>query len=191
MNPDIDQQFEKHLKCIQQLAADPGIKDQIESCINMMVQSINQDGKILFAGNGGSAADAEHLAAELSGKFYLDRKPLFAEALHVNSAALSAISNDYNFHQAYARILESKANDNDVLIAISTSGTSENIIACLKKARSIGLAIIGISGPCPRAFGDLCNNHIVIPSSDTARIQEASMLIGHILCEQVEKRIFG
>ncbi|NNF21784.1 MAG: SIS domain-containing protein [Saprospiraceae bacterium] len=191
MNHDIDYQFDRHLKCIHQIRSDNNIQDQIMNSIEMMVQCYREKGKILFAGNGGSAADAEHLAAELSGKFNMDRNPLFAEALHVNSAALSAISNDYDFHTAYARILESKASKLDVLVAISTSGKSKNIIECINKAKTIGLNVIGISGQSTTPFKEICDIHIVIPSNDTARIQEASMLIGHILCQQVEQRIFS
>jgi D-sedoheptulose 7-phosphate isomerase len=163
----------------------------VKQSIDLICKTYNNSGKILFCGNGGSAADCEHLAGELSGRFILDRRPLNAEALHTSGSALTAISNDYSYEQAYARLLEAKANNADVLIAISTSGQSSNVINAIAKARVLDLKIITISGQDAADFHKHSDISIIIPSDNTARIQEAYMLLGHIICEHVEQNLFG
>ncbi|HOI99565.1 MAG TPA: SIS domain-containing protein, partial [Rectinema sp.] len=148
------------------------------------------DKKILLCGNGGSAADAQHLAAELSGRFYIDRPPLFAEALHVNTSYLTAVANDYSFDEVYARLVKAKGRPSDILIGISTSGNSSNIIKAINAAKEVGMISVGFTGKTGGKMVSLCDYLINIPSQDAARIQEAHILIGHIICEIVERKLF-
>ncbi len=162
----------------------------IDAAARLIIAAYRKGGKTIFCGNGGSAADAQHLAAELSGKFYLDRPPIPAEACHVNSSFMTAFSNDFNFENAYARYIESVGKPEDVLVAISTSGNSQNVVNALLKARESGMATIamtGLSGGKMREVADLLIN---IPSEDTPRIQEVHILVGHIICEIVEAKLF-
>lgn len=150
----------------------------------------NNDGKVLFCGNGGSAADAQHLAAELSGRFYYDRDPLYAEALHVNTSFLTAVANDYSYDQIYSRMIKGSGKKGDVLFGISTSGNSDNVVKALKQANSLGMktvALTGDGGGVMASVADLC---IKVPSDDTPRIQEAHIMIGHIICEIIESELF-
>lgn len=163
---------------------------RIQRVGQVLASAFEQDQKVLFCGNGGSAADAQHLAAELSGRFYKDRKPLFAEALHVNSSYMTAVSNDYGFELVYARMIEAAGRTGDVLIAISTSGNSPNILRAIEKGRQQGMVIIGLTGENGGAMQNICDFLINIPSNDTPRIQESHIMIGHIWCEQVERILF-
>ncbi len=174
----------------QRLLGDSAILEQIENIIHACIGCLQNDGKILFCGNGGSASDAQHLAAELTGKYYFDRAPLNAEALNVNSSYLTAVSNDYSFEKVYARILEAKGRKGDVLIALSTSGKSGNVIEALKKARELGIITVGLTGESGGSITDLCDYLIKVPSADTPRIQETHILIGHLICEHIEDKIF-
>ena len=146
---------------------------------------------MFFCGNGGSAADSQHLASEFSGKFYLDRKPLNAEALHVNSSYLTAIANDYSFTEVFARALEAKGSKADILVCLTTSGKSENILSVLKKAKEMEIITVCFLGNETKYTQQLTDIQISVPSIETPRIQEAHMLIGHIICEQVENQLFG
>jgi D-sedoheptulose 7-phosphate isomerase len=146
---------------------------------------------VLFCGNGGSAADAQHLAAELSGRFYTDRDPLFAEALHVNTSYMTAVANDYSYDVVYERLVKAKGRKGDVLIGISTSGNSVNIIKALEYANSIGMITIGMTGETGGKMKDHCKYLINVPSKDTPRIQEVHILLGHIICEIVENSYFA
>jgi len=157
----------------------------------IIVSAYLSGNKTLFCGNGGSAADAQHLAAELSGKFYLDRPPIHAEACHGNSSFMTAVSNDYGYDNAYARYIQAVGKKGDVLVAISTSGNSENIIKALQQAQLIGMSCIVLSGSTGGKMAGLADILINIPSEDTPRIQEAHILIGHIICELVETTLFG
>lgn len=147
--------------------------------------------KLLFCGNGGSAADAQHLAAEFSGRFYLERPALFAEALHVNTSYLTAVANDYGFERVYARLIEGIGQAGDVLFAISTSGRSPNILAAAVAARAKGMKVIALTGASGGDLAALADIVLAVPSSDTPRIQESHILLGHCICEQVEATIFG
>lgn len=147
-------------------------------------------GKVLFCGNGGSAADAQHLAAELSGRFYFDRSPLYAEALHVNTSYLTAVANDYSYDQVYARLVDGMGQRGDILIGLSTSGNSKNIVNALKAAKEKGMITVGFTGKGGGNVKHYCDYLIEIPSDDTPRIQECHLLIGHTLCEQVESGLF-
>ena len=181
--------YDSHIEVMEAIFSDNELQKHIELTINSIVSAYQNNNKVLFCGNGGSAADAEHLAGELSGRFKLDRAPLNAEALHVNSAALTAIANDYGYENAFARILAAKAVKGDILIAMTTSGTSANVVRALGKAKEHGVKTILLTGSSrPHHLADI---HLVIPSTDTPRIQEAMMLIGHIICEEVEKKLFG
>ena len=145
---------------------------------------------MLFCGNGGSAADAQHLAAEFSGRYYFDRPPLYAEALHVNSSYITAVSNDYGYDEVYARLLRAMGTDGDVLVAMSTSGNSANVLNAIKVAREKNMLVIGMTGMEGGKMATLCDILLNVPSKDTPRIQECHMLLGHIVCEIVEKELF-
>lgn len=147
--------------------------------------------KVIFFGNGGSAADAQHLECELAGRFYLDRRPLPAVALTVNSSSLTAIGNDFGFEQVFARQLEGIARPGDVAVGISTSGNSPNVVVALRKARELGLVTIGFTGRGGGQARELCDLWLPIDSDDTPRIQEGHILAGHIACEMVERELFG
>ena len=163
----------------------------ISKVVSEIISTYKECGKVLLCGNGGSAADAQHIAAELSGKFYLDRPSLFAEALHTNVSYITAVSNDYSFEEVYSRLVKAEGNKGDLLIGISTSGNSKNIIKALEAANEIGMITVGMTGASGGKMKNLCRYLINIPSTDTPRIQESHILIGHIICEIVEKDLFG
>ncbi len=162
----------------------------IEDITNIAINSFRKGNKILLCGNGGSASDAQHIAAELSGRFYVDRPPLYAEALHVNSSYMTAVANDYGYDLTYARMVEAAGKEEDILIGISTSGNSINVIKALEKAKEIGMKTIGFTGRDGGRIYDICDFCIRIPSDDTPRIQEAHILIGHIICQLIESKLF-
>ncbi len=175
----------------QQLLADETILATVEEIVARIVDAFRNDGRIYFCGNGGSAADAQHLAAELSGRFYLDRKALPAEALHCNTSYLTAVANDYSYDAVYARLVEGICRRGDVLIGLSTSGNSANIVKAFESARSIGLITVAFTGITGGVLKGLCNHLLNVPSADTPRIQEAHILLGHIICELVEEQLFA
>ena len=163
----------------------------IENITNTILNAFKSDNKLLLCGNGGSAADAQHIAAELSGRFEIDRKPLNAEALHVNSSFVTAVANDYGYEEVYSRMVEAIGKNGDILLALSTSGNSKNIIRAIDKANSQGLITIGFSGNDGGAMQNLCKYNLIIPSDNTARIQEAHILVGHIICKLIEQKMFS
>jgi D-sedoheptulose 7-phosphate isomerase len=173
-----------------QLLEDQALIESIEKCVEMIVDVYRNDGKVLLCGNGGSAADAQHLAAELSGRFYFNRPALFAEALHVNSSFVTAVSNDFGYDAVFERMIEAAGREGDVLIAISTSGTSQGIVNAVMAAKKKGMKIIGLTGKTGGTLKGNCDVLLNVPSDDTPRIQETHILVGHILCEQVEKILF-
>ncbi len=175
----------------QRLLSSDELLSRIEAFAETLVNCFNNDGKVFFCGNGGSAADAQHISAELTGRFYLDRKPLYAEAFHVNSSYMTAVANDYGYDKVYSRMAEACCRKGDVLVGISTSGNSTNIIEALKVAKSQGATIIGMTGETGGKMADLVDVLINIPSSDTPRIQESHILVGHIVCDITEKTLFG
>lgn len=177
------------LKVKQAVFEDPSIHLKIQQAVDAWTESLKKDGKVLFCGNGGSAADAQHLAAELSGRFYHDREPLFAEALHVNTSYLTAVANDYSYDDIFARLLIAKGRKGDVLVGLSTSGNSENVVRAMKKAKELGMINIGFTGLGGGKMASLSDVLIEVPSSDTPRIQELHITIGHIICELVEKNL--
>lgn len=162
----------------------------VEAVVQAVVTALRADKKILFCGNGGSAADAQHIAAELSGRFYHDRDPLFAEALHVNTSYLTAVANDYGYEQVYSRLVKAKGRPGDVLVGISTSGNSGNIIEALKVAKAQGMVTVSMTGATGGKMRDLSDHLLNVPSTDTPRIQEVHILLGHIICELVERELF-
>lgn len=162
------------------------LDNEINSVINICVSSLQNGGKLLFCGNGGSAADSQHLAAEFTGRFINDRKPIAALSLTTDTSALTCISNDYNFSDIFLRQLQALGKDGDCLFAISTSGNSSNVIKAVKLAKSMGIHTIGLLGNNGGELSKLCDNKIIIPSNTTARIQEAHILIGHSICRGVE-----
>ncbi|HHS96147.1 MAG TPA: SIS domain-containing protein [Phaeodactylibacter sp.] len=175
----------------QEMLEDEVLLQVIADIVQVITETFRTGGKVLFCGNGGSAADAQHLAAELSGRYYLDRAPLYAEALHVNSSFLTAVANDYGYREVFARMVAAKAQRGDVLMAFSTSGNSENIIAAIRQARKEQMTVVGFTGATGGEMAKLCDYLIRMPSSDTPRIQEGHILVGHIICEQVEAAMFG
>ncbi len=163
----------------------------VDQITRKFVDTLNTGNQILICGNGGSAADALHLAAEFSGRFYLDRKALPVEALNVNEAALTAIANDFGFDHLFARLLEAKAKKGDVLWLLSTSGKSPNIINAAKQAQKMGVEAVAFTGSAETELDASCSLKVKIPSTDTPRIQECHLLLGHIICELVEKKLFS
>lgn len=174
----------------QKVLEDESIISSIQEITEKIAGCFECDGKVLFCGNGGSAADAQHLAAEFSGRFYFDREPLNSEALHVNTSYLTAVGNDYSFDEIYSRIVKAKGRDGDILVGISTSGNSQNIVNALKQAKKQGITTIGFTGESGGKMKEVCDYIIQIPSNDTPRIQESHMLVGHIICELVEETLF-
>lgn len=188
---EINRAIENSIVTKQLILKDKALLGRIDDAIGLCVDSLKKEGKIWFAGNGGSAADAQHLAAELSGRFYLDRKSIPAEALHVNTSFMTAVANDYGYDQVFARLLEGCARQGDVLVAISTSGNSANIIEAVRVAKLMKMKVIALAGATGGMLAELCDVLLNVPSADTPRIQESHILIGHVLCENIEKELFG
>lgn len=187
----IQQSIEDSIAVKQLILNDKDLLNRIEEAYVLCVNSLKLGGKIWLAGNGGSAADAQHIAAELSGRFYLDRNSLPAEALHVNGSFITAVANDYGFDKVYARMLQGCAHKGDVLFAISTSGNSANILEAVEMAKSLGMHVIALTGETGGKLRERCDILLNVPSHDTPRIQECHIMIGHIICEHIEKELFG
>lgn len=183
----IESEFNAHLKTAQ--ATMRVISAQLEIAVNLCTNSLNNGGKILIFGNGGSAADAQHIAAELVGRYKIERQGLPAIALTTDTSALTSIGNDYGYEFIFSRQVEALANKDDVVIGISTSGSSINIINGLDTAKNLGCQLIGFSGRQGGKMNDLCDINLVIPSEDTPRIQEMHIVIGHTLCHLIEQTI--
>lgn len=182
--------IQESIKVKEAIIADHEFVEKIENAANLCIESLRNNGKIHFCGNGGSAADAQHLAAELSGRFYYDRKPLNAEALHVNTSYLTAVANDYSFDMIYSRMIDATARRGDVLIAISTSGNSNNIINAIESAKQKEMIVIGMTGETGGKMATMCDVLLNVPSSCTPRIQESHIMVGHIICEIIESTLF-
>lgn len=162
----------------------------LSAIVDVMTNAFKDDKKVLFCGNGGSAADAQHLAAEFSGRFYYDRPPLYSEALHVNTSYITAVGNDYSYDEIYARMIRACGRKGDILVGISTSGNSNNIIKALEAANEIGMITVGMTGEKGGKMKDICTFLLNVPSTDTPRIQECHILLGHIMCQFVESNMF-
>ena len=190
MKSRIENCIQESIKVKQEILSSEDILDCIELIVSKSVIAFNNDKKMLLCGNGGSASDAQHIAAELSGRFYKDRKALFAEALHVNSSFVTAVANDYGYDNIYSRMVEAAGKNGDILIGISTSGNSTNVVNAIKKAKGIGMITIGFTGDKVGEMDQFCDIMIKVPSSDTPRIQESHILIGHIICQLIEEKLF-
>ncbi|HRP56517.1 D-sedoheptulose 7-phosphate isomerase [Agriterribacter sp.] len=175
----------------RQVWADETLLQTVETVTEVITKAFRQGNKVLFCGNGGSAADAQHLAAEFSGRFYIDRDALPAEALHTNTSYLTAVANDYSYDVIYSRLIKGLGNKGDVLVGLSTSGNSKNIVLAFEQARSNGMITIGFTGTGGGKMKDISDYLVNVPSTDTPRIQEAHILLGHIICQLVEEKYFG
>jgi D-sedoheptulose 7-phosphate isomerase len=173
-----------------QLLSNDHILQTIVDISNDIIHCYKNKGKVFWCGNGGSAADAQHLSAELTGRFYFDRGPLFSEALHVNTSYITAVANDYSYDQVYSRLIKGFGSKGDVLIGLSTSGNSGNVVEAFKAANDLGLTTVAFTGQTGGKMKDLVKYLVNIPSSDTPRIQECHMLLGHTICEIVESQLF-
>jgi len=175
----------------QQVLQSEELLSTVEKVVHLMTSSLKSGGRIYFCGNGGSAADAQHLAAEFSGRFYTNRKALPAEALHCNTSYLTAVANDYSFDVIYARLIDGISNNGDVLVGLSTSGNSGNIVKAFEVAKEKGIITVGFTGISGGTMKSLSDYLINIPSTDTPRIQESHILLGHIICQLVEEQYFS
>jgi D-sedoheptulose 7-phosphate isomerase len=175
----------------QQLLQDEVLLNSIQQIVDVITLAFQKGNRVYFCGNGGSAADAQHLAAEFSGRFYTDRKALPAEALHCNTSYLTAVGNDYNFDVIYSRLIDGIGLAGDVLIGLSTSGNSKNIIKAFETAREKSIITIGFTGTTGGLLKSLSDYLINVPSTDTPRIQESHILVGHIVCQLVEEKYFN
>ena len=164
--------------------------ERIEAVAEVMVKALKDGKRILWCGNGGSAADAQHLAAELSGRFYYDRPPLNSEAMHCNTSYMTAVANDYGYDLIYSRMIDGACKPGDVLVGISTSGNSKNICNAFRKANELGVITVAMTGETGGDMKTLTDYLLNVPSSDTPRIQESHIMIGHIICEIVEAQMF-
>ncbi len=179
------------IKVKQAVLADQYLIAQIDTVVKVITTAFQNGNSVYFAGNGGSAADAQHLAAEFSGRFYKDRKALPSEALHCNTSYLTAVANDYSYEIIYARLIEGITRPGDVLVGISTSGNSGNIVKAFEMAKTKQVVTIGFTGEKGGKMKEISDYLINVPSNDTPRIQESHILVGHIICELVESNIFG
>jgi D-sedoheptulose 7-phosphate isomerase len=170
---------------------DSATHDKIVEVVEAIVRAFRNNKRVYFCGNGGSAADAQHLSAELSGRFYLNREALPSEALHCNTSYLTAVANDYDFDVIYARLLQGLAHEGDVIIGLSTSGNSKNIVQAFEVARDKKVLTIGLTGAGGGKLAELSDWLFNVPSTDTPRIQESHIMIGHIICELVEAEYFS
>ncbi|MBE2289591.1 MAG: D-sedoheptulose 7-phosphate isomerase [Chitinophagaceae bacterium] len=175
----------------QRILEDEALMNTIQQVTEVMIKAFANGNKVLFCGNGGSAADAQHLAAEFSGRFYSDRDPLPSEALHCNSSYMTAVANDYGYDVVYSRIVKGTGRPGDVLVGLSTSGNSVNIIKAMEVAKEIGMINVVFSGETGGKLRSMCDYLINVPSTDTPRIQESHITIGHIICELVEAGLFN
>jgi D-sedoheptulose 7-phosphate isomerase len=186
----IKEAIRQSIETKKHILADAGLIQTIGDVAQVCTESLCMGNRVYFCGNGGSAADAQHLAAELSGRFYYDRLPLPAEALHVNTSYLTAVANDYSYEEVYARLLKGAAQAGDVLICLSTSGNSKNILRALEVAHELGVITVGLTGESGGGMRKMCDFLINVPSTDTPRIQEAHITIGHVICEIIESSLF-
>jgi len=191
MNNKIQEIIKSSIATKQEILKNDDLLNTIEKVVETITTTFQNGNRVYFCGNGGSAADAQHLAAEFSGRFYTDRKALPAEALHCNTSYLTAVANDYGFDIVYARMIDGIGEKGDVLVGLSTSGNSINIIKAFEVAREKGMYTISFTGENGGQLKSLSDFLINIPSTDTPRIQESHITIGHIICELVEENIFN
>jgi D-sedoheptulose 7-phosphate isomerase len=178
------------IKVKQEILENEELIATVNNCVSAIVNAFKNGNKVLFCGNGGSAADAQHLAAEFSGRFYLDRDALPAEALHCNTSYMTAVANDYSYDVIYSRLVKGIGNKGDVLVGLSTSGNSKNIVAAFEVAKEKAMITIGFTGASGGVLKTFSDHLINVPSFDTPRIQESHILLGHIICQLVEEQYF-
>lgn len=191
MNNQIKALVQASIDVKKQVLENEPLLQTVAVVVNTIVNAFRNGNSVYFCGNGGSAADAQHLAAEFSGRFYKDRKALPAEALHCNTSYLTAVANDYSFDVIYSRIIDGIGKNGDVLIGLSTSGNSQNIVRAFEQAKAKGMITIGFTGASGGILKTTSDFLINIPSSDTPRIQECHMLLGHSICQLVEAQYFN
>ena len=182
--------IEASINVKKQVLQDENLLKVVCDVVNKIVLALQNGNRIYFCGNGGSAADAQHLAAEFSGRFYAERKALPAEALHCNSSYITAVANDYGYDVVYARLIEGIGNSGDILMGLSTSGNSTNIVKAFEVAQSKNIITVGFTGTSGGSMKELSDFLINVPSTDTPRIQESHIMLGHIICQLVEEKYF-
>jgi len=187
MSDALRQAIADHRAALDRVEAE--LADGIDRAAELIAGTIRSGGKLLLLGNGGSAADSQHIAAELTGRYRRERAGFAALALTTDTSALTSIANDYGYEHVFERQVEALARPGDVVVAISTSGNSRNVVRAVQKARSIGCAVIGWLGRDGGVLAPLCDIPLTVPVDDTARIQEMHILIGHVLCDQVEQAL--
>ena len=190
MKEQIKQLIQASIDVKLEVLADKDLQTILGECVTAIVIAFKNGNKVLFCGNGGSAADAQHLAAEFSGRFYTDREALPAEALHVNTSYITAVANDYSYDVVYSRMIQGIGKKGDVLVGLSTSGNSSNIVKAFETAKEKGMITIGFTGTTGGKMKMLSDFLINVPSTDTPRIQESHILLGHIICQLVEEQYF-
>lgn len=190
-DPQIAAILQSSIQTKQALLADAAVLSSVDRCVKEITACFQRGGKVLFCGNGGSAADAQHLAAEFSGRFYTDRDPLPSEALHCNTSYITAVANDYGYDVVYSRIMKGTSRKGDVLVSLSTSGNSGNILKAMEVAKEMGVLNIAFTGASGGKMRDLADILINIPSTDTPRIQECHITVGHAVCQLVEEALFA
>lgn len=187
----IKQHIEDSIQTKQRILSNEALLTQIGEAADLLIKAYQSGKKTLLAGNGGSAADAQHIAGEFVSKFYFDRPGIPSIALTTDTSILTAVGNDYGFERLFARQIEAQGQKGDVFIGISTSGNSKNILAALEACKAKGIQTIGLTGEKKCGMDDLCDIVLKIPSADTPRIQESHIMVGHILCGLVEEALFG
>lgn len=184
-------EFEKSRRLLEALSSDAALHRQVLEVVSLSVEALKRGNKLLFAGNGGSAADAQHWAGELVSRFNYDRPGLPGIALTTDSSILTAISNDYGYERVFARQIEALGVKGDVLYAISTSGNSKNILRGIDAARAIGIVVIGFTGQGGGAMAEACDLCFCMPSSETPKVQEGHEFLGHMICGMIEREMFA
>lgn len=186
----VRKRIEESIQTKQLILENDALLNSILAAANDIIEKIKAGGSVYFCGNGGSAADAQHLAAELSGRFYFDRQPLSADALHCNTSFLTAVANDYSYDVIYSRLISGLGRKGDVLVGLSTSGNSKNILNAFQKAKEMGIYTIGMTGSKGGEMKSVADRCLCIPSDDTPRVQESHIMVGHIICEIIEDTLF-
>jgi D-sedoheptulose 7-phosphate isomerase len=190
MTLNIKSQIKDLVNSVEIFLQDESNLNKITKISELVIDAFKSGNKTFFCGNGGSASEAQHLAAELSGKFKIDRKPLPAEACHINPSFITAVSNDYSFERSFERYIEAFASKGDILFGLSTSGNSVNVLRAFQKANELEINTVAFTGESGGKLSNIADIIIKVPSNDVARIQEMHLLIGHIICEAVEKELF-
>src|SRR5579872_5452794 len=190
MNNKIKSIISSSIQVKNTILADEEFVKRIEEVAQLIAKAFKNGNRLYLCGNGGSAADAQHLAAEFTGRFYSDREPLPAEAFHVNTSFLTAVANDYSYNEIYQRAVKAYGRKGDILIGISTSGNSKNILLAQEEAKKRGMIVISFTGETGGKMKDSCDFLLNIPSIDTPRIQESHIMVGQIICQLVEEELF-